>query len=229
MSTCPDSDLFSAYVDGEVPSPWKEKLEAHIASCRECAERTERYERIHHLLAETREEASLDMDKSFERLMERRSAQISTRKNNSFNWIHGSVRLPVPAIAALFMFALLIPAWFSFRAGIQATREPQILTTNVSGLSELISHRQDSLRLPGTDAALISADFPSRAQSPSLLNTGKPFFTVVNYSKQFSPDATMFENAEIIIIRLPNLAHFNSDGQTLFDGESVIPVALFDK
>jgi hypothetical protein len=39
----------------------------------------------------------------------------------------------------------------------------------------------------------------------------------------------MFDKAEIVIIRLPNLAHFNSDGQSLFDGESVVPVALFDK
>jgi anti-sigma factor RsiW len=34
---CPDRDLISAYVDGEVPSPWRERLEEHFASCSDCA------------------------------------------------------------------------------------------------------------------------------------------------------------------------------------------------
>ena len=34
MSTCPDKDLYSAYVDGELQSPWKEKIEAHLVSCK---------------------------------------------------------------------------------------------------------------------------------------------------------------------------------------------------
>ena len=34
---CPDRDLISAYVDGEVPSPWRERLEEHLASCADCA------------------------------------------------------------------------------------------------------------------------------------------------------------------------------------------------
>jgi anti-sigma factor RsiW len=34
---CPDRDLVSAYIDGEVPSPWRERLEEHMASCPDCA------------------------------------------------------------------------------------------------------------------------------------------------------------------------------------------------
>jgi anti-sigma factor RsiW len=34
---CPDRDLISAYVDGEVPSPWSERLEDHLGSCPGCA------------------------------------------------------------------------------------------------------------------------------------------------------------------------------------------------
>jgi anti-sigma factor RsiW len=34
---CPDRDLVSAYIDGEVPSPWRERLEEHIAACSDCA------------------------------------------------------------------------------------------------------------------------------------------------------------------------------------------------
>lgn len=65
MSTCPDSDLFSAYVDGEIPSPWKEKLESHISSCESCANRTNRYERLHSVLSETMHTPEIDLEDSF--------------------------------------------------------------------------------------------------------------------------------------------------------------------
>ncbi|MDR0457290.1 MAG: hypothetical protein LBH20_11485 [Treponema sp.] len=43
---CPDHQLLSVYFDGELPSPWKEKMESHIAGCRQCARRLEAYRRI---------------------------------------------------------------------------------------------------------------------------------------------------------------------------------------
>ncbi len=35
---CPDRQLISLYVDDELPSPWKEKLESHLAFCPTCME-----------------------------------------------------------------------------------------------------------------------------------------------------------------------------------------------
>jgi len=40
---CPDRQLISVYYDGELPSPWKEKLESHLAQCPRCMSRLERY------------------------------------------------------------------------------------------------------------------------------------------------------------------------------------------
>ena len=34
---CPDRELLSAYMDGEVPSPWKERIAEHLASCAKCS------------------------------------------------------------------------------------------------------------------------------------------------------------------------------------------------
>ena len=34
---CPDDALLSAFVDGEVPSPWKERMESHVAGCAACS------------------------------------------------------------------------------------------------------------------------------------------------------------------------------------------------
>ena len=44
--TCPDRQLLSVYFDGELPSPWKEKMESHIAGCPACAQRLEAYRRV---------------------------------------------------------------------------------------------------------------------------------------------------------------------------------------
>ncbi|MDR0550662.1 MAG: zf-HC2 domain-containing protein [Spirochaetaceae bacterium] len=40
---CPDKQMLSVYFDNELPSPWKEKLEAHIASCEDCRHALETY------------------------------------------------------------------------------------------------------------------------------------------------------------------------------------------
>ena len=33
---CPDRQIISLYIDGELPSPWQEKMEAHLQSCEKC-------------------------------------------------------------------------------------------------------------------------------------------------------------------------------------------------
>jgi hypothetical protein len=33
---CPDRQLISVYLDGELPSPWKEKMESHLSQCPQC-------------------------------------------------------------------------------------------------------------------------------------------------------------------------------------------------
>jgi len=43
---CPDPQLLSIYLDGELPSPWKEKLEDHFAQCSVCKEKLENYRRL---------------------------------------------------------------------------------------------------------------------------------------------------------------------------------------
>ena len=48
---CPEPGLISAWVDGEVPSPWKERIAAHVATCAGCAARVARYRRLSGLLS----------------------------------------------------------------------------------------------------------------------------------------------------------------------------------
>jgi len=46
---CPDQQLISIYIDGELPSPWKEKLESHLKSCSLCREKLESFKQLHEL------------------------------------------------------------------------------------------------------------------------------------------------------------------------------------
>lgn len=43
---CPDRQLLSLYLDGELPSPWKEKMETHILNCQDCQAVLARYRGI---------------------------------------------------------------------------------------------------------------------------------------------------------------------------------------
>jgi len=43
---CPDPQILSIYLDGELPSPWKEKMEDHFAHCPKCKEKLESYKRL---------------------------------------------------------------------------------------------------------------------------------------------------------------------------------------
>ena len=47
---CPDQQLLSIYIDGELPSPWKEKMESHFSQCSVCREKLENLQRLHELL-----------------------------------------------------------------------------------------------------------------------------------------------------------------------------------
>jgi hypothetical protein len=43
---CPDRQILSVYLDGELPSPWKEKMEHHLASCPLCRKTVETWKRL---------------------------------------------------------------------------------------------------------------------------------------------------------------------------------------
>jgi len=46
---CPDPQLLSIYVDGELPSPWKEKMEGHLNKCPDCKAKYENFKKLHEL------------------------------------------------------------------------------------------------------------------------------------------------------------------------------------
>jgi hypothetical protein len=133
---CPDDQILSVYHDQELPSPWKEKMDAHLRSCPDCRAR---FEQLRGLSAALREEPSFKAGFSPEAAGERVWAalaglvqtQTTASKDpgkefprRSLRRVWGrSVSIPLPAaVAAAALLALSFTlALVNFSAG---TGEP---------------------------------------------------------------------------------------------------------
>jgi hypothetical protein len=132
---CPDSELLSAYFDGEVASPWQGRVREHVASCQECQLRLKRLERLRELLRD-------DPEPALERAQERTRGELGARVWRSF---HGGkpfwktrVAVPLPAAAAalfllvgmgvLLLIASIRPSlpWMSIRREPSGTTEVHV-------------------------------------------------------------------------------------------------------
>jgi anti-sigma factor RsiW len=112
---CPDRDLVSAYVDGEVPSPWRERLEEHIASCSDCAALASRYASLGESLraeAEPGEAAALArgrerLDALLEGIPAASPRAVSRFSGARAAW-ERSISLPLPFAVAAALVVLLL-------------------------------------------------------------------------------------------------------------------------
>ena len=110
MSTCPDLDLFSVYLDNELPEQFREKLEAHIADCENCRRKFDRMKSIHESLAKDSESIVISqkaLDDSFVKLQARRSYNRYIKRTNRRNDIF--LRRVLPAMAAALVIAIVLP------------------------------------------------------------------------------------------------------------------------
>jgi anti-sigma factor RsiW len=112
---CPDEELLSSFLDGEVPSPWKERIEKHLDSCTRCSEKLEAYRRLAQSLAgleSPSEKASLAEAKA--RIAASLVSDKPRQKRGSLsmlewaqNLLSARIALPVPLLAlgaAVFVF-----------------------------------------------------------------------------------------------------------------------------
>lgn len=113
---CPEPGLISSWVDGEVPSPWKERLQAHLEVCPSCSARAKVYQGLSDALGlEEAEEAALA------RIEARLGSRLAPRLDSPAGegqapaghpgsplWRRGLVvPLPLAAVAALAIVFLL--------------------------------------------------------------------------------------------------------------------------
>jgi len=119
---CPDRQLISVYHDGELPSPWKEKLESHISGCPSCRKRLEAYRRISEKPCPTSADTA---DTARERVWRRLESAVAGNVTTPLSsapprriWLQKRISVPVPAaVAAAVLFIVFASFWVIKPAG----------------------------------------------------------------------------------------------------------------
>ncbi|MDE6067486.1 MAG: zf-HC2 domain-containing protein, partial [Treponemataceae bacterium] len=113
MFTCPEKDIHSIYLDGELPEKFARDYEAHIVSCEKCRAELEKLRAMRKIF--TKDSSSLNlnddfMEKSFERLQSRMRFKKIVSQGEEKSFVVSMRRTFIPmAAAAAAVFAILLP------------------------------------------------------------------------------------------------------------------------
>lgn len=115
MSTCPELDLLSVYLDEELPRQYEQKLKDHLDSCEQCKNYYESLKSIHNSLREDSQKivfSDAELDESFLRLKTKMNYKaVITPAPFNFAKISKWV-MPIITAAAVFV-AVFLPIRFS--------------------------------------------------------------------------------------------------------------------
>jgi hypothetical protein len=189
---CPDRELLSAYVDGEVPNPWRERIVDHLRSCPSC---TETAAGFIDLGLKLRAEGRIDEDAVLERVRKRLDVEFArhagrpvVRKGfrlDPYGALSRSVSLPLPVVAAaavLIVFLAGVTAIGAFRQGskpVLAAADMPPMSAQPTSMDALLQY------LDSKDAQVtLTIRLPSGA---SLENAGSPMIMRSSDSRQGIP------------------------------------------
>lgn len=223
MSTCPNSDLYSAFVDGEIPSPWKEKLENHISHCEKCSKKVQQYRALREAMKiETSipsqdflNQSLIKVERKIAFLTQQKS-ELELRKKTAVFWKNSHIRMPVPILAALLLAAIFIPAFITQKVAEKLYSSRDIANSTHSVIN-VLGYGTNSQEIINTSNSVYSPDLPDKTIA-SFISTpsGQQLFTMINFARKFATNKDLFSEAEIIIIKLPNLTQFSNTGEESF-------------
>ena len=101
---CPDREILSAWLDGEIDAPWDRALEEHVGSCQDCRGRLEHLEAVRRSMLEA---PVPDWRPAMERVRSSLVARGLARVPSAPVW-RRRVSLPLPAAAAAAVLLLLL-------------------------------------------------------------------------------------------------------------------------
>jgi hypothetical protein len=190
---CPDRQILSLYLDGELPSPWKEKLETHLSCCAPCRERLELYRGLSRFWDRDENRGGLEAAK--ERVFRRLPGQGEKAPPRRPGLWRKNISVPLPAAAAAAIF-LLVLGGFVFRqllfagaaqdkamAGVNLDLQGITPVSDINGILQYLGNKDTGdiviLRLPessnfmssGEPRILKAAELPAkypRTFPPSL-------------------------------------------------------------
>ncbi len=112
MFHCPENDIHSIYLDGEMPQNFVKDYEAHLASCQKCQAKLAKLKAVHEAFAADARSIQVSDDfkaASFERLQSRmRFSKVVSASQPNKNIVRIANFVPVAAAAAA-VFALMLP------------------------------------------------------------------------------------------------------------------------
>lgn len=130
MSTCPELDLLSVYLDKELPRQYEQKLEEHLSSCSECKMHFEKYQKISTTLHQDASNISFtdnELDESFLRLKTKMNYKsVITPTGFQFS-AFTKWAMPIVTVAAVFL-AVILPIRAGKNSPTQVLSQPQVFS-----------------------------------------------------------------------------------------------------
>ncbi|MCR5217207.1 anti-sigma factor [Treponema sp.] len=182
MSTCPEKDILSLYLDNELSPEYVKQVEEHLASCENCAAQLKKFKILKSAFAEDSNSISFtksQIDDSFDRLM----VKMSYKKNV----LEKEESIPVKTKAFPFKYilsgaaaaavvAVIIPVRVSKNSDPASNYKPlartQLVPQSSSSYSNTVSMPSMTAMAPGNVPAMRSHNM----QGP-IMNNG-PFTEV---------------------------------------------------
>ena len=189
---CPDRQILSLYFDSELPSPWKEKMEAHLETCVECRAALARYGKIGDCFRDLPEKTvEAAQDRVWEKLSARgfpeAPERVPVKRNIPVRQIlYRRITLPLPAAAAA---VLVVVAFFTF-VGIRGLKSPSPQNTVAAVVPDYVQNipaaMPDYMQLFGDDQGFPSQDMAGVLQYLSSQDYGDFMVIRLPESRTFS-------------------------------------------
>ena len=158
---CPDRQLISMYLDNELPSPWKEKMETHLESCPECQAVLSSYKSVQMSIKDLSQET---VEAAGERVWQKLTAPelvfpkapgagLFRRETGNFFNRKITLSLPAAAAAAVFILAVFITLLGTLRSSrtgipsIPIVQDPVAVTAPIPEITQVLGDDHGTLEM----------------------------------------------------------------------------------
>ena len=162
MSTCPEKDIHSVYLDNELPPVYIKEYEAHVNQCAQCKNELERIKALRdNLRADAAAIAlsSADLEKSFERLQARMSYAKVTASSNVHRFF--VPKWAIGAAAAVIVAAIALP----MRSRTEKNAEIAAVPEQAQTVAEIKPPKIPQAMIPMTHLSSLISEEPNAKPS----------------------------------------------------------------
>jgi anti-sigma factor RsiW len=177
---CPDYQILSTFVDGELPSPWKEKMEAHLVVCPSCQKQLAEFRNASLRNADVATGNAAFMEAALAATRDRVWQRLDTMETAHWRYFkrrgiwRRSVAVPLPAVAAAAAALIVACTFILARPAVAAPQTQEVAAnTNVQGAVVPLSDMNEVLRYLGKEDAgdIVIIKLP---ESKSFSSSGEP-------------------------------------------------------